>query len=147
MTMTREQAIRNYVEHLSKDELVELLQHMTSYDGCFENDIYYDMDEFDEFLSNHTPMKIAQMIWFGDFNPNDDYFRFNAYGNLESADWHDVVVDAEDLVDDIIDHLVNYYSGDTPWAELDYLVDSDDDALFNDDLEEVDEEEEGEEDQ
>ena len=142
MTMTREQAITTYVENLSKGELVELLQHMNGYDGCFEDCVYFDMDEFDEFMSNYTPMEIAQMIFFGGvFNPNHDYFRFNAYGNLESANWNDVEAEAEDLVDDIIEHLINSYSGDTPWAELDYIVDSDDDALFNDDLEEVDEEE------
>ena len=144
MTMTREQAIATYVENLSKGELVELMQHMNGYDGCFDDCVYYDMDEFDEFMSNYSPMKIAQMIFFGDFNPNHDFFRFNAYDNLESANWCDVEAGAEDLKDDIIDHLVNYYDGDTPWAELDYLVDSDDDALFNDDLEEVDEEEEEE---
>ena len=141
--MTREQAITTYVENLSKGELVELLQYMNGYDGCFEDCVYYDMDVFDDFLSSRTPMEIAQMIFFGgDFNPNHDFFRFNAYGNLESADWLDVEAEAEDLKDDIIDHLVNDYGGDTPWAGLDYLVDSDDDALFNDDLEEVDEEEE-----
>ena len=134
--MTREQAIRNYVEHLIGDDLVYLLQHMSAYDGCFEDAIYYDMDEFDDFMSNYTPMEIAQMIYFGEFNPNDYYFHFNGYGNLESANWHDVVVDAEDLKDDIIDHLVNSYSGDTPWPDLDYIVDSDED------YEEVDEEEE-----
>ena len=133
--MTREQAIRNYVEHLIGDDLVYLLQHMSAYDGCFEDAIYYDMDEFDDFMSNYTPMEIAQMIYFGEFNPNDYYFHFNGYGNLESANWHDVVVDAEDLKDDIIDHLVNSYSGDTPWPDLDYIVDSDED------YEEVDEEE------
>lgn len=142
MTMTREQAIRNYVETISNAELVELLQDINAYDGSFEDAIYYDMSEFDEFLSNHTPMEIAKMIWFGEFNPNHDLFHFNAYGNLESAHWNDVEAEAEDLKDDIIDHLVNSYSGDTPWAELDHIVDSDDDAIFNDDFEEVEEEEE-----
>ena len=139
MTMTREQAIRNYVEHLIGDDLVYLLQHMNRYDGCFEESTYYDMDVFDEFLNGYTPMEIAQMIFFGDdFNPNDEYFRFDAYGNLESADWHDVEVDAEDIKDDIIDHLVNNYDGDTPWADLDYMVDADDDAIFNENFEEID---------
>lgn len=143
MTMTREQAIRNYVEQLIGDDLAQLLQYMHAYDGCFEEAIYYDMDEFDDFMSNYTPMEIAQMIYFGDdFNPNDDYFRFNAYGNLESLNWGDVVAEAEDLVDDIIDHLVNYFSGDTPWPDLDDLVYADDDAIFNEDYEEVEEEEE-----
>mgnify|MGYP000723578006 CR=1 FL=1 len=141
MKMTREQAIHNYVEQLNGDDLVYLLQHMNSYDGCFEEAIYYDMDEFDEFMSNYTPMELAQIIYFGEFNPNNDYFRFNAYGNLESADWPDIVAEAEDLVDEIIYHLVKCYSGDTPWPDLDYLVDAGDDALFNEDYEEVDEEE------
>ena len=143
MTMTREQAITTYVENLSRGELVELLQHMNAYDGCFEDCIYFDMDAFDEFLNGYTPLEIAQMIFFGgDFNPNHDFFRFNAYGNLESANWLDVEAEAEDLKDDIIAHLVKYYSGDTPWSDLDDLIDADNDTLFNDDLEEVDEEEE-----
>lgn len=146
MTMTREQAIRNYVENLIGDDLAYLLQHINTYDGNFDDAIYYDMDEFDVLMSNYNPMQIAQMIWFGEFNPNDDYFRFNAYGNLESADWEDVVAEAEDLVDDIIDHLVTSYTGNTPWPDLDTLVDADDDTLFNEDYEEVDEEEDDEED-
>ena len=144
MTMTREQAIRTYVENISDDELVELIQRMSFYDGSFGDCIYYDMEYFDEFLASHTPMEIAQMIYFGDyFSPNDEYFRLNAYGNLESANWSDVKLEAEDLKDDIIDYLVNYYSGDTPWIELDRLVDADDDTLFDDYFEEVEEEEEG----
>lgn len=140
--MTREQAIRTYVEHLIGDDLAYLLQHMNAYDGCFNEANYYDMDEFDDLMSNYSPMQIAQMIYFGDdFNPNDDYFRFNAYGNLESADWRDVVAEVEDLKDDIIDHLTNYYSGDTPWPDLDNIVDSDADALFSEDYEEEEEEE------
>lgn len=137
--MTREQAIRNYVEHLLGDDLAVLLQHMNAYDGCFEESTYYDMDEFDEFLDGRTPLEIARMIFFGNFNPNDDYFRFNGYGNLESANWGDVEAEAEGLVDDIIYHLVNSYSGDTPWPDLDYLVDADADAIFDDDFEEEEE--------
>ena len=138
--MTREQAIRNYVEHLIGDDLAQLLQHMNSYDGCFDDAAYYDMDSFDELLDGYTPSEIARMIWFGEFNPNDEYFHFNAYGNLASANWGDVEAEAEDLKDDIIDHLTHYYSGDTPWPDLDDLVGADDDAIFNEDFEEVEEE-------
>ena len=142
MTMTREQAIRTYVEHLTGDDLVKLVLYMNTYDGSFDEFIYYDMYEFDALMSSYKPMNISLMIFYGDFNPNDDYFQFDAYGNLVSFDWMDIVDTIESIRDDIIDDLVNYYSGNTPWAELDYIVDSDDDALFNDDLEEVDEEEE-----
>ena len=46
------------------------------------------------------------------------------------------------LPTDETSHLVNSYSGDTPWPDLDDLVYADDDAIFNEDYEEVDEEEE-----
>ena len=141
--MTREQAIKSYVEHLSGDDLAILIQHMNAYDGCFEESTYYDMDSFDELLDGYTPSEIARMIFYGgEFSPNDEYFHFNAYGNLESANWGDVVAEAEDLVDDIFDHIVNNYDGDTPWADLDYMVDADDDTVFDENFEEVDEEEE-----
>ena len=144
--MTREQAIKSYVEQLSGSELADLLQHMASYDGSFEDTIYYDMDEFDEFMTNYTPTEIARMIYFGEFNPNDDYFRFDGYGNLESLDWQEISAEAEDLVDDIFDHLVNNYDGDTPWPDLDYMLDADDDAIFNEDYEEIDEDDDDDDD-
>ena len=141
MTMTRKEAIRNYVEQLSWGDLADLIQYMTAYDGCFEEATYYDMDEFDEFMSNYTPSEIARMIWFGEFNPNDEYFRFDAYGNLESLDWQEISDEAGDYMEDVINHLTTEYSGDTPWADLDYIVDSNDDTIFNEDYEEVDREE------
>lgn len=136
-TMTREEAIRSYVEQLSGSELADLLQYMNSCDGSFEESTFYDMDSFDEFMSNYTPSEIARMIHFGEFNPIDDYFRFDGYGNLESLDWQEISDEAESLESDIIDHLVNYYNGDTPWADLDYLVDADKDTVFNEDFDEI----------
>lgn len=138
--MTREQAIRKYVEKLNGDDLAYLIQHMNAYDGCFDTVTGYDMDEFNEFMSNYEPLELAQMMWFGDFNPNDDYFRFDGYGNLVSLAWKDIVDEAESLESDVIDHLVHYYSGDTPWPDLDTIVDAEDDVLFNEDYEEVEEE-------
>lgn len=145
-TMTREEAIRTYVEQLSGGELAGLLRVINSYDGSFEESTFYDMDEFDEFMSNCTPSEIARMIHFGDFNPNDDYFRFDGYGNLESLDWQEISDEAESLESDIIDLLVNGYDGDTPWADLDYIVDSDDTAIFDEDFDEVDEDDDDDDD-
>lgn len=141
-TMTREEAIRNYVEQLNGDDLTYLLQHMHGYDGCFDEASYYDMEEFDKFMSNYTPIEIARMIYFGEFNPNNDYFHLNGYGNLESANWPDVVAEAEDLEEDIIDYLTHYYSSDTPWPNLDELITADNDIVFNEDYEEVEEDDE-----
>ena len=139
---TREQAIRTYVERLSKRELVALMHYMNAHDGCFKDFVYYDMGRFNELMSTDTPMEIAQLICFGDgFDPNDDYFRFDVHGNLESGTWQDIEALAEDSVDDIIYHLVNSYSGETPWGTLDDIISADDDARFIDFRKLIEEEE------
>ena len=135
--MTRAEAIETFVQNLSGDDLVTVLESINAYDRAFEESEYYPMEEFDEFMTGKSPLDIARAIHFGDFNPMQDYFKFDGYANPVSADWGDVVSEAEDLIDDIVDYLVNYYSGnDTGFDTLDDLVLADADALFNEDFEE-----------
>ena len=62
-----------------------------------------DMDSFDEYLD--SPWEAVRSAFYGgrfgfdkdSFNPNDDYFRFNGYGNVESIPYLD------DYLKDMID--------------------------------------------
>lgn len=49
-------------------------------------DVVYDMDEFAEEMGyiGENPLWLANRIYYGDFKPCDDYWKFNAYGNLIS---------------------------------------------------------------
>lgn len=69
---------------------------MDSWDGYLGDDRYYDMEELDEIFHDSDPTYILERAFFGyregtngrePFNPNDEYFRFNGYGNLVSA-WY-----------------------------------------------------------
>ena len=44
------------------------------------------MDYLDDILYDTIPSEIARMMFFGDFNPNHNYFEFDGYGNLKSYD-------------------------------------------------------------
>lgn len=135
--MTREEAIRTYVEQLSGSDLAELIQTINEYDGSFEDAAYFDMDEFDYFMTDYTPTGIVQMAWFGDFNPNEDYFKFDGYGNLVSLNENEIEAETMDFRDDVIDHLTDCYTGDTPWEDLTTMVDADADAVFDEDFDEI----------
>ena len=56
------------------------IEHVNAWD-----DEIFDMDMFNDIFDGQTPEYIACRIFYGDFNPNSDYFRFNGYGNLESV--------------------------------------------------------------
>lgn len=92
--------INNRVFEIEESELDELYSQY-GYEYCSEkcpDDCLYDMYEFDELMSDYTPTELAQRVFFGDFNPNHDYFYFNGYANLESWEWS-----AEEYYKDNID--------------------------------------------
>ena len=66
------------------ENLLTMVQEINAYNGSMEHLELYDMKMFDEIMSGFEPMEIALKTYFGNFNPNDDYFRFNGYANLES---------------------------------------------------------------
>ena len=90
------------------------------------DDYIYFMDSFDEIMDGMTPWEIARAAFYGNrFNPCDDYFYFNGYGNLESF------AHADDADGEVI------FTGDI----AEYIVRTGD-ALGNDEISEILEEEE-----
>ena len=96
-----------------KNEIIEILKEqdndtlLTIHNDYCDNSCYddhiYNMDELDDILSGEEPTRIANMIFYGDFRPNDNYFMFNGYANLESFDYVDEQVDFDALANYIID--------------------------------------------
>ena len=74
--------------------------------GYLGDDRYYSMDGLDERYAGTEPSEILNRAFFGydeetyitdssgnreygQFNPNREFFRYNGYGNLVSADYKD----------------------------------------------------------
>lgn len=83
---------------VGKDEVVQLVkEEFLEVDDClneyydflqdyYPDDVIYSMDEFDEVTCGMTAWEVARAAFYGDFCPAHDFFKFNAYGNLESMD-------------------------------------------------------------
>ena len=67
---------------------------------------------FNEIMYDYDPIEIANMIFYGGkFNPNDMYFQFNGYGNLESFNDWEANKEAKMYIDEIVGALIDniYY--------------------------------------
>ena len=84
--MEKRQKLVDYINDMNDDEAVELHNRYCEAAG-YEDDIVYSMYELDEILEGRTPTDILSMGFYGDFRPQHDFFWFNGYGNLESADY------------------------------------------------------------
>ena len=82
------------------------IEELDSYNGYLCDDRYYSMDELGELYADTNPIELLQRAFYGHdaetwhtdshgnkeygaFNPNREYFTFNGYGNLVSADYKD----------------------------------------------------------
>lgn len=72
----------------------------------YPDDDPFPMEELNDILSDKSPSELINMAFHGyqygcnhtlSFNPNDDYFVFNGYGNLVS------IPDLDEYLEDIID--------------------------------------------
>ena len=84
--MEKKQKIVDYINSMNDEEIIELHNLYCEAAEC-EDDRIYSMYELDELLEGRTPTDILSMGFYGDFRPQHDFFWFNGYGNLESADY------------------------------------------------------------
>ena len=84
----------------------QCIEELDNYNDYLGDDRYYSMDELDDFYIGTELNEILNRAFFGydedtytmnsdgsmehgQFNPNREFFRYNGYGNLVSADYKD----------------------------------------------------------
>lgn len=134
--MTRTDAIWKYINECDTDALLNVVTDVNSYDGYFDWLEWLDMEELDTYLEGYTPTEIAQKCQFGDFNINDEYFRFDGYENLESCNDWEWKRQLDDSRDEIAEYLLDF-SGSVWDDKLQAMLDADDTALFDEDFDEI----------
>lgn len=85
------------------EELKEMLEEVNSYNGGYEHIVKYDRDMFWDLVDGVEPESIANMIYFGSYNPHDEYVGFNGYGNIESMDameYYDELLSYEEEIEE-----------------------------------------------
>ena len=107
--MRTEKEIRQELKDLFENDTElfnEAIEELDSYNGYLGDDRYYSMDELDELHNGIEPSELLRRAFYGydedtwttdsrgdktygAFNPNREYFRYNGYGNLVSADYKD----------------------------------------------------------
>lgn len=106
------------------------IEELDSYNGYLGDDRYYNMDDLPELLSGLDAIDLLNRAYFGrdaenwhtdahgdkiydSFNPNREYFTFNGYGNLVSANHKDYSYFLDDcFIDKIIENQNQLYLDD-----------------------------------
>ena len=89
--------------------LRDVVRELDGWNGCLDYLNVYNNDEefFDIFFANN-PAEVARAIYYGDFNYNDEYIKFNGYGNLETLSEYNYEELLKENVEEVIDCLIEY---------------------------------------
>lgn len=146
---TAEEVAADVIEFFENNEDIynEAIEELDSYNGYLGDDRYFSMDELDELHNGTEPSELLRRAFFGydeetyttdrdgnktygAFNPNRDYFRYNGYGNLVSADYKDYSAHLDKYAVESMSENRHY---------IDSIEQSDELAALFDELEEVEE--------
>lgn len=106
--MTKEKIIIAISEFFENNEDIfnACIEELDSYNGYLSDDRYYEMEYLNEFYNDVEPIELLYRCFYGydannynidssgnkthgEFNPNREYFKYNAYGNLVSTNYKD----------------------------------------------------------
>ena len=86
ITMNKDEFLK-----LTHEMMIEMINGLSDHqfisvhnELAYPDDHIFSMDDFNDIFSGYDPIDIVCRVFYGNFNPNDDYFQFNGYGNLES---------------------------------------------------------------
>ena len=105
--MKKENLIKEYLLE-NEDVLISVVQELNGWNGCldwlefFEN----DGDFFESFFENK--LDAVRATFYGDYKFNDDYVRFDGYGNLESFSEYDMIEEIKAYIEEIVENLIEY---------------------------------------
>ena len=91
------------------DTLKDAVRELNSWNACLDYlDVYNNDDEFFDMFFEGKPAELARAIYYGDFNYNDEYIKFNAYGNLKTLSEYDYEEMLEENIEEITENLIEY---------------------------------------
>lgn len=139
-TRTKNIIINDIIKLFTENEELfdNCIEELDNYNGYLGDERYYYMEELKEFYCNADVMDLMNRIFYGysedetyrdeygqikhcQFNPNQDYFRYNGCGNLVSARYKDYTGFLDEwLIEDLISHRqwINSIEDDARLVEL-----------------------------
>ena len=91
------------------DTLKDAVRDLNSWNACLDYlDVYNNDDEFFDMFFEGKPAELARAIYYGDFNYNDNYIKFNGYGNLKTYSEYGYEKLLKENIEEIIECLIEY---------------------------------------
>ena len=111
--MTKLEKLIDYIQELSTPAAVALHNEYCFATNNYDDEIF-DNDNIDEMCGGQGVYWIACRVFYGDYNPNSEYVKFNGYGNFQSIYNYNIsdYIDENEIANYIIDNDEDFGEND-----------------------------------
>ncbi len=107
MELSREKIIEFIRDINNFEEIYDLVYSINSHDeSLIDLEYHYNDDEFFDIYFGINTKEAVRAVCFGDYRYNDDFVRFDGYGNLESASKYELMAEYDLYKDEIADKVI-----------------------------------------
>lgn len=125
--MTKLEKLIDYIQELSTPAAVALHNEYCYATNNYDDEIF-DNDNINEMCAGQDAYWIACRVFYGDYNPNSEYVKFNSYGNFQSIYNYNIFdyIDENEIANYIIDNDEDFGESD-----IRYILDDIEEELEN----------------
>ena len=88
-------------------ELRDVACEINCFNGSLEYlEVFENDEEFFEIFFKDNILEAVRSVCYGDYNYNDDYVKFNAYGNLESFNEYEFEEFLRENINEIVEAVI-----------------------------------------
>ncbi len=113
------QQVINLINEMDCHELIELNNQYLCSINASRDQIFGNDEDFLNCFFYNKPTELAQCISFGDYRYQDNFVRFDGYGNLESFNYFDTDMLCE-LVPTMAEYIVENPSDFTQFDKIEF---------------------------
>lgn len=107
MELSREKIIEFIKDINNFEEIYDLVYSINSHDeSLIDLEYHYNDEEFFNIFFGINTMDAVRAVCFGDYRYNDDFVRFDGYGNLESVNKYELMAEYDLYKDEIADKII-----------------------------------------
>ncbi len=102
-----EQRIIDFITDINNfEEVHALIDNINSFNGSLMHlDYNYNDEEFFDVYFGINTIDAVRAVCYGDYKFEDEFVKFNAYGNLESANKYEVMAAYNEYKEDILEEI------------------------------------------
>lgn len=111
--MTKREKLLDYLQETDHYTLLTIHNEYCNETNNPDDEIF-DIDQLNEICSGQDAYWVACSVCFGDFNPYDDYIKFNGYGNFQSINKHGLsnYIDEVEIAEYILKNDIDFDNSD-----------------------------------